>query len=236
MSLDERLRRGLADAADLAEIDPECDHAAVLARARRRHRRQRLMLACCVVLVLAAGALASSRLGDGGSGDAIFAGEGRGGRTGGRDDEGIPSHAPPDLVVRSEQRTIELTPYTTAWSTAATGGARRHRRGRRGQVDSRGRLGVRGLLREVEELYPRALSALAGRSAAERRDDAPPAARSDPCGPYDVRLYGDGGLDGDLYVAFRWTTPTTAAPEPEARMVAVEKENAASPATASPST
>jgi hypothetical protein len=54
----------------------------------------------------------------------------------------------------------------------------------------------------------------------ERRDDGTFVLRpAGYAGSYDVTLFGQGGDSGDLYVAFRWTTPKDGPlPAPEARL------------------
>jgi len=220
MSLDERLRHELRRASRLAVVDPEGDHRAGQALVERGRRRQRVLLAAAVVVLVAGAAVTAIQLTDDGTGDDTVAGPGPGPAQP-RPTAPLPEgDAPPNVVVTSATRTVELRPFTYCWTTMCVDGV---------PPDPPEDLGADDELEVAFALPDWELTATLTAVGQERpryfevplepTGDGtfrlPPAG---PAGAYDVSLFGRGD-GGDVVYAFRWTTTADGPlPEPTARL------------------
>ncbi|HEV7758325.1 MAG TPA: hypothetical protein VGO78_05030 [Acidimicrobiales bacterium] len=232
MSLDDRLRRGLAGAAGLAPMDPDGDQRAALALGRRRQRRQRVVLASALVVVVAGVALGVWQLagGDSGPDGTTLAGPGptttaTTAEDGASDvtDPTVPQDpsTPPHVVVRSSEHSLDLAPFTYCYGSVCADGA---------PVSPLPDIGTAD---ELEVAFPlpdwsftATFTEVVPDGQCPREQQVPLEANGDGtfvlrpagyAGTYDVTLFGRG--EGDVSVAFRWTTPTDGPlAEPTARL------------------
>jgi hypothetical protein len=233
MSLDDRLRQGLDRAAGRATIDPDGDQRAALALGRRRQRRQRVVLASALVVVVAGVVLGVWQLAGGDSGPDGTTIAGPGPTTtasttaeGGASDVTDPTvpqdpSTPPHVVVRSSGRSLDLAPFTYCYGSVCADGAPRSPLPDIGEAD------------ELEVAFPlpgwsftATFTEVVPEGQCPREQQVPLEADGDGtfvlrpagyAGTYDVSLFGQG--DGDVAVAFRWTTATDGPlAEPTARL------------------
>jgi hypothetical protein len=236
MSLDDRLRQGLAAAAGRVPIDPDGDQRAALALGRRRQRRQRVVLASAVAVVVAGVALGVWQLAAGGGSDGTTI-AGPGPTTTAAPEPGGPGatdatdatgpedlSTPPPVVVSSPDDSLELRPFTYCYGSVCADGAPRPPLPDIGEAD---RLEVAfplpgwSFTATFTEVVPDAQCAREQQVPLESRGDGTFVLRpAGYAGTYDITLFGRG--DGDVAVAFRWTIPTDGPlAEPTARLAAL---------------